>query len=178
MRIINRPLAFVLALVLLAVSVILIVDVIAYALGNAPLIAHWPSWYAWAERTRWKAGVIRFWSVVLIIVGAVLLGLQSKPSRVSRLGVTSEDDATDAAITRRGLSETVRDAATGIDGIASAGVKVTRGKVTVNATAAAHDRTVAAALSDPVTTAVQTSLDRLLLRRAPRVAVRVTPRSS
>ena len=57
-------------------------------------------------------------------------------------------------------------------------MKIRRRKVTVNATAAAHDESVASALTDPVTSAVQASLDGLQLRHPPRVSVRLTPRSS
>src|ERR1700712_1977878 len=101
MRLINRPLAFLLAVFLLVASVLLIVEVIGYAVTAKPVLVHWTTWHRWAGKTEWKAGVIRFWAVVLIIVGVVLLYLELNPHKVSRIRINSGDDNVDAAITRR-----------------------------------------------------------------------------
>ena len=50
MRLINRPLGFILAAALLAASIILIVEVIAFAAHTGPLLVHWTTWYQWAAR--------------------------------------------------------------------------------------------------------------------------------
>lgn len=176
MRVLNRPLGFLLAAFLLVASVILIVEVVADAIKAQPVLVHWHTWYHWARRTRWKEGVVRFWAIVLLVAGAALLVLQLKPRRAPRLRVTSSDEATDAAITRRGLAGAARNAATGIDGITSAAVTVTRRKVAVRAGALAYGRDGARALSGPVTDAVTASVHGLQLRHEPRVSVRVTPR--
>ena len=81
MRLINRPLAFLLAAFLLVASVLLIVEVIGYAITAKPVLVHWTTWYSWAGKTEWKAGVIRFWAVVLIIIGLVLLYLELRPAQ-------------------------------------------------------------------------------------------------
>ena len=79
MRLINRPLAFLLAAFLLVASVLLVVEVIGYAITAKPVLVHWTTWYHWAGKTKWKAGVIRFWAGVLMIVGLVLLVLERWP---------------------------------------------------------------------------------------------------
>ncbi len=43
MRIINRPLAFLLAVVLAVAGVILVVEVIALAVNSKPVLVHWGS---------------------------------------------------------------------------------------------------------------------------------------
>ena len=51
MRLINRPLAFLLAAFLLVASVLLVVEVIGYAITAKPVLVHWTTWYRWAGRT-------------------------------------------------------------------------------------------------------------------------------
>jgi hypothetical protein len=178
MRLINRPLAFILAAALAAASIILIVEVVAFALhATSPLIVHWTTWYHWAGRTRWNALVVTIWSIILIIAGALMLAPQLKPRRVTRLKLRSDDKATDAAITRGGLAGALRAAALDIDGISKAAVRVRRRRARITATAAARDRAAADTLRQPVTDAASRRLDDLQLRHPPRLRVRVIPRS-
>jgi Ni/Fe-hydrogenase subunit HybB-like protein len=176
MRVLNRPLAFLLALALIAGCVIVISEVFGVAVGKSPLLVHWTTWYQWAHRTRWNAGVIRVWSAVLIIIGLVILAVELKPSRVTRLPLRSGDDATDAAVTRRGLAGTLRAAATGVDGISSATVKVRRRDARITAASGARARPAAEAMTEPVTQALRARLDALDLRHPPRLKVRVVTR--
>jgi hypothetical protein len=178
MRLINRPLAFLLAVFLLVASVLLVVEVIGYAIAAKPVLVHWTAWYHWAGKTEWNAGVIRVWAVVLMVLGLVLLYLELKPRRALRIAINSGDDNVDAAITRRGLTALASRAATGVDGVRAASVVATARKITVAANAAARDKTVAGTLKAPITDAVRQSVDGLGLSRSPKVSVRVTPRSS
>ena len=98
MRLVNRPLAFILAAALIAVCVVIIAEVIGFAAHRSPLLVHWTTWYHWGLKTRWDALVVRVWSAILIIVGALILALELKPRRVIRLPLRSGDDATDAAL--------------------------------------------------------------------------------
>jgi hypothetical protein len=84
MRLVNRPLALILAVALVAVSIVLIVEVIGFAAHRSPLLA----------------------------------------------------------------------AATGIDGISSAKIKIRRRRARVTAASAARGRPAATALTEPVTQAV------------------------
>jgi uncharacterized membrane protein len=176
MRMVNRPLAFILAAALIAASVVIIAEVASLAAHRSPLLVHWTTWYHWARVTRWDAFVVRVWSAILIVVGALVLILELKPRRVTRLPLRSYDDATDAAVTRRGLAGMLRAAATGIDGISSATVKVRRRRANVTAASAARGRPVATALTEPVTQTLRSQLDSLDLRHPPRLKVHVVPR--
>jgi len=177
MRLLNRPLALLLAAALGAVGVIVIVEVVAAALNVRPIVVPWPTWYHWAARTRWDRTVIKVWSAVLLAAGVILLAAELKPPRATRLPLDVSDDATDAALTNSGLAGTLRAAATSIDGITAADVVVRRHRVHVTARCAARGRTAASAFHDPVSQAVRGRLDSLELRRPPRLTTRVAPRS-
>ncbi len=177
MRLLNRPLAFILAVALGVAAVLVIVEVITAAVSHPPLVLSWTTWYRWADRTHWNQLVIEFWSSVLIAVGVVILAIELKPTRVSRMRIRALDDATDAAVTRRGLAGVLGTTATGVDGISSAVVSIHRLRVRVTATAAARGRTAADALEQPLTQALQGSLDELELRHPPHLTVRVNTRS-
>ena len=177
MRLINRPLALILAAALAAVSIILIVEVVAHAVHASPVIVHWTTWYHWARKTHWDALVVTIWSIILIIAGVLVLAPQLKPRRVTRLKLRSDDKATDAAMTRGGLAGALRAAALDIDGISKAATRVRRRRARVTATAAARDRAAADTLRQPVTDAARRRLDDLQLRHPPRLRVRVLPRS-
>jgi hypothetical protein len=178
MRVVNRPLAFILAAALAVAAVLVIIEVIGVAAHHSPLVVPWTTWYRWANRTRWDQLVIQLWCGILIAIGVVILVLELKPRRVTRLSLRSQHDATDAAMTRRGLAKTLRAAATGIDGISAAAVTVGRRQARVTATAAARGRPAAEALRQPVTQALQGRLDDMGLRHPPSLTVRVNTRSS
>jgi hypothetical protein len=177
MRLVNRPLALILAAALAVASVFVIIEVIAFAVNHRPVALPWTTWYRWADRTHWDQLVIQLWCGILIFIGLVILAVELKPPRVARLRLRSLNDATDAAVTRRGLAGALRSAATGIDGISAAAVSVRRRRATVTGAAAARGRTAADALRQPLTQALQEQLDRLDLRHPPHLTVRVTTRS-
>jgi hypothetical protein len=177
MRVANRLLAFILAAGLLAVSVVVIAEVIGFAAHHSPLLVHWTTWSHWAGNTHWDNFVIRVWAAILIAVGLVLVGLEIKPRRVTRLPLGSADSATDTSVTRRGLARMLRTEATRVDGITSATVRVRRRSARVTAASGARGGAAAGALTEPVTQALRAHLDSLEMRHAPRLTVRVVPRS-
>jgi hypothetical protein len=177
MRVVNRPLAFILATALLACSVVIIAEVIGFAVHHSPLLVHWTTWYDWARVTRWDAFVVRVWSTVLMVIGLVLVTLELKPRRATRLPLGDAGQATDTAVTRRGLARMLRAEAAGVDGITRATVRVRRRRARVTAASAARSRAAASALTEPVTQALGARLDGLDMRHAPRLSVRVVPRS-
>jgi Family of unknown function (DUF6286) len=176
MRLLNRPLALILAAALAGAAIIVIIEVIAVQSHASPLVVHWPTWYQWAEKTRWDRRVVQVWSAILIVFGALVLALELKPPRVTRLRLRSADDATDAALTRSGLAGTLRAAATSVDGITSAAITIRRRRARIEAKSAARGRAATRALKQPVTQALRSRLEALDLRHRPRLTVRVNPR--
>ena len=177
MRLLNRPLAFVLAAALTVAAVIVIIEVIAYHIKSGPLILHWTTWHHWANTTRWDQLVVQVWAAILIVIGLLILAIEFKPRRITRLPLRGDDRATDAAVTRGGLAGTLRDAASGVDGVSRATVTVRRGRARVRAIAAARGRPASDALAQPVDQALHERLDELGLRHPPRLRVRVISRS-
>jgi Family of unknown function (DUF6286) len=177
MRLLNRPLALILAIALAGASVIIIAEVIAFNAHHSPIVIPWPTWYHWAEATRWDRRVVQVWAAILIVIGAVLLALELKRPRITRLALRSPDEATDAALTRAGLAGTLRAAATSVDGITGVAVTVRRRRASVDAKSAARGRAAARGLKPAVTEAVQSRLGALNLRRRPRLTVHVSARS-
>ena len=90
MRIVNRLLAFIVAVALLGVSVIVIVEVIGFAINGESVLVPWMTWEQWAERTHFNSTVIKVWSIILIVAGAILLIAELKPRRVTRVGLQSD----------------------------------------------------------------------------------------
>jgi hypothetical protein len=180
MRLLNRPLALILAAALAAASIVVIIEVIGFALHSGhsnPVVVPWRTWYHWARTTRWDDQVIRVWSAILIAGGVLLAGFEIKPRRVTHHHLDSGTDATETRLTRRGLSRSLGAAATGVDGISGTAVSVRRRRARITATATATGRNAAAALTEPVTEALRRRLDDLKLQRRPRLKVRVHPGS-
>lgn len=179
MRIVNRLLAALLSLALIAVGALVVIEVVADRLNHRPAIVHWHNAYAWAARTEWRTGSVRVSCVALIAVGLVLLVAELKRPRVARLAVAAPADGPDATVdtayTRRGVAAAIRSAVGEVDGIASAAVAVSRRSVTVRATAAAQNDAAARALAEPARAAAEQRLHDLDLRSAPRLSVRVNP---
>ena len=176
MRVLNRPLGFILAAAVFAVCVVAIAEVIGFFVHRGPVLVHWTTWYHWAGSNRWDTAVVRVWSAILIAVGVLILAAELKPRRVTRLPLRPLHDATDAAVTRRGLSRMLRTAASGVDGVSGATVKVRRRRARVTVTSAARGRAAAEARTEPVTQAASDRLDQLGLRYPPRLKVHALPK--
>jgi hypothetical protein len=172
---VNRILALIVALALIAVAALVVIEVVAQLAGAQPVVVDWPAALEWAHRTRWNDGVVKVIGVLLILVGFALIVLQLWPSRVRRLPVESPDPETDAAITRRGLRQDVTAAVDEVDGVTPVRVTVRRRRIKVVAASrsAPQDRPAA---RDAVTASVLNHLDRLRLRRRPRLAVDLSRR--
>jgi hypothetical protein len=180
MRLINRVLAALLSLALIAVSLLLIIEVIVDRASHRTAIVNWHTAYHWAQRNSWAAGSIRVTSGILVLIGLVLLIAELKRPRVSRFAADPAGagaDGIDTAYTRRGLAAAIRSAVTAVDGVRSVAVKVKRRNVKIAAIASAQDRAAARSLRDPIAEAARERLTALKLRRSPSVLVRVAPRS-
>lgn len=107
MRLLNRPLALLLVGALAAASIIVIIEVISFALHSGhsgPAVVPWPTWYHWARTTRWDAEVIRVWSAILIAIGVLLTGSELKPRRVTRHQLRPGGEPTQTRLTGHGLA--------------------------------------------------------------------------
>jgi Family of unknown function (DUF6286) len=175
MRIVNRLLAFVVALALVGVGVIVIVEVIAERSHSGPLILHWRAILDWGHRNTWKATSVELASAITAAAGLLLLVPQLFRRRVSRLRIDTAA-GTDAAITRKGVTVTIRTAVAEVDGVASSRVKVGRRRIRVKALSTALEGEVIGDLHPLVNEAVSDQLDALRLHKPRRLRVAVNGR--
>lgn len=176
MRTLERFLSLVLALALIAGSVLLALEV-GYALsGQPPLVVQWPQAHELGTDNAWDTAPVRLVAGVVLAVGLLLLLIALKPRRAPRLQMQSSQPGVDAAITRRSLRTTLLNAATRVDGISGAKAKVSKRKVTVTATSRLGSADTARTLTDQLEDALRTRLESLQLARTPRLRARVSPR--
>lgn len=171
MKILNRVLALLLGLAVIAAAVLFIVEVVADRVGAHPVIVNWHGLYHWAQGTSWGAAPVRTASVLLVLLGLVVTITQLKPRRPERLAITSDDPATDAAITRQGVARSIQHSVTAIDGVHTAEVHVRR-RVTIHAALRADRATTAD--RDTITQVAHDAIDTLRLRQPPQLSVRVS----
>jgi Family of unknown function (DUF6286) len=177
MRIVNRLLAFLVALALVGASAIIVVEVIAARSDSGPLIIHWHAILAWAHRNTWKAASVKLASSITAAAGLLLVLPQLFPRRVTRLRIDA-GRATNAAISRKGVTATIRGAVAEIDGIASSRVKVGRRRIKVRALSTALEGDVIGGLQPKVTEVVLQQLEGLRLHKPRQLRVAINGRSS
>jgi Family of unknown function (DUF6286) len=112
-------------------------------------------------------------SGVACVLGLLLIGLALRPGRYRVVPVASQDPYSVAAMTRAGLRRYLADAATTVDGIASAKVKVRRRRARVYAASSLRD---VEGLADQVETAVNDRLTVLAPLQPLRARVTVRKR--
>lgn len=178
MRLIDRLLSPLLAVAVTVLAVVVVVEVAALAFGSGPVWVDWTGAYQQGVDRTWRDGPVRAVCAGLAAAGLLLLLAQLKPRRPSHLPVRSSLSGVDARVTRHGLTTAARTAATGVDGVSRATVRLRRGSIRVRARSRLGDREQARALSGPVEQAVSARVDRLELARRPRVRVRVQPRKT
>jgi hypothetical protein len=176
MRVVNRLLALLLALGVIFAAAIGVIEVIAQRTHVHPVVLNWPGIYHWAAHTSWGAAPVRALSIGLVVVGLLLLVAQLKPRRPTRLPIAAGNPATDAAITRRGLAYSLRNAVTDIDGVNRAQVTVRRRRARIRATVRTTSVRNADTLRTTVTETAQRHLDSLQLIHPPKLSVRVATR--
>ncbi|MEV4410965.1 DUF6286 domain-containing protein [Catellatospora sp. NPDC049609] len=175
-RVVNRLLALITSLALIALAVLVVIEVAAALLGRPPLVVDWPAAARWAQDTTWGDRGTLAVSLLLLVAGAALVIGQLWPGRLSRLAVDSPDPATDVALSRRTVAQDVSTAVREVDGVVPQHVKVGRARIAVRAAASTADDTTA--LAEDVKAAIRQRLDQLHLRRPPRLAVKLSRRIS
>ena len=176
MRIANRLIAFIVAAAIFVVGVIVIVEVIAARSGAQPVIIGWHSILRWGQRNTWKASSVELACVITALAGLLLVLPQLRRRRPTRLTVESSD-ATDAALTRKGVVVTVRGAVEEVEGISGSRVKVGHRRIQVNATSSAASDETAQLTKTAVKDAAQHAIDELKLTADRRLRVSVASRT-
>jgi hypothetical protein len=175
MRIVNRLLALVVSLALIATSVVIIVEVIAERSHASPVIIDWHTIQRWGTRNTWQATSVEVACVITLVAGLILLLPQLWRRRPNRLRLETEGPV-EVRMSRKGVALTVRGAVTDVDGITSSRVRVKRRRIRVTAQSSTLDPDVARALEPQVEQAAADQLELLHLHSAPSLRVDVLHR--
>lgn len=175
MRILNRLLALIVSLALIAVGVIVIIEVIAAQTNSKPVIINWHATLRWGQRNTWNHASVVLISAITAAVGLLLLVIQLWRRKPKRLGMVS-GAATDAAFTRKAVAVAIRAAVVDVEGIASCKVKVGRRRIRVIARSTATRAHTAKELEAAVEKAAAQQLESLHLRQRRRLRVSVVTR--
>ena len=169
-----RLLSAVLAAALVALGVLVVVEVVAAAFDQPPVVLPYPDVAGALRDSTWQSGLARAVGGALAAVGLLLLVLALRRGRPAGLPLAPLTDGTQAEAHRRGLQRSLQDRAARVDGVRRATAKVGRRSVRVTAHSALRDP---AGLPQQVEQQVRGLLDELALRRALAVKVRTRRRT-
>lgn len=178
MRAFNRILCVLLAVAIAVAGVLTVIEVVAAATDNEPVLVKWNGLVEDLTSTQWKDVAARIAAGILIAVGLLLLLFALRRGKPATVGLRTGASDVDMTTTRRSLQRSLATSATTVDGISDAKVKVKRRKVAVKA------RAGSGVTKDDgrsrLTSTIQERLDALDLsdRRRLKVSVATTPDKS
>lgn len=171
MRFVNRLLAMILALALVAAAVVVGIESVARYTGNEAVLLPLETWSTTLEQTSWDTDAWLVAAVAAVALGVITMIAQILPRR--RRTVARKDDSQTRTVTysRSGVADRLRDVAIDQPGVLDADVKVGGRKVRIEASTPTGARPDEPAAS--VRRAVSDELDSLDLARRPKVKVHV-----
>jgi uncharacterized protein DUF6286 len=157
------------ALVLLAVCALVTVAAIQMIIGVSPLVDY-RSVAATLHGTRWDDLGTALAGGVLALAGLVLLLAAFLPGAPTVLPLSGDPAGMDSGATRRGLRSTLRAAASTVDGVSAAKLRLRRRRIVA---VVRTNRTTTTGLDHAVTAAIEHRLDQIGLDTRPTLIVRV-----
>lgn len=173
MRAFNRIVSLVLAAAIVVAGVLAVIEIIAAAFDDDPVIVKWHGLVRDLATNQWKTAGPRTAAVVLILVGLLLLLFALRRGKPTTIALSTRASDVEMTTTRRSLQRALSVSATAVDGITEARVRVTRRKVVVRGSGVQGVSRDEA--TSRLTRAMQERLDRLALADARRLKVVVTP---
>lgn len=171
MPVVNRVVSAVLALALLVGGVLVAAEIVVAAFGREPWVVPHDRWYRATLDNRWDDAATRWVLIGLVLAGLALLALQMARRRPGALPLA--DGATVADLSRRSIERSLARAASAVDGVAGAKVRVSADRATVAATT---NRRRADEIRPRLAAAVEGRVRTLGLAHAPEVRVQVEGR--
>lgn len=175
LRLVNRLLAALLSLAVVAAAVLVVGEVARWVLDEPPWLVDWRGWGDDLLAVR-----VGDPEVVSVAAGAALVGLgllvfELWPRGPKGLPTAALADGVTTRTTRRGVRSTAESAARGVPGVRETSVKV--GRRTVSVTAGVRARGIRDQVQTGVRSAVEGALADLRLERTPKVSVSVEEHS-
>ena len=174
MRVINAVLSLVLAAALAAAGVVVAVEIALAGSGDSHWVLPWSEWYQWLLDHNWTETPVAVGCWALVVAGVALLFFALAIYRPLMLDAKPYSPDVAPFVRRSSLERSLQRTAQAIDGIVSAGVKVSRHTVRIKARSNRRD---VGGLRDSVAESVSAQLEVLRLINPPQVRVQVTPRS-
>ena len=140
-RVLNRLLAGVVALGLVAAGLLTAVEVVAGGVRGRPLAVPWDDWYNGARRHAWSSREARTVLLALLALGLALVVLQllrRGPQSVPR-SATGAASTTNVEVNTRSLERALARRVTAVDGVERAAVAVSRPRASVTVRTARRD---------------------------------------
>lgn len=171
MRVVNRIVAAVLALALLAGGVLVAAEIVVAAFGRDPWVVPHDRWYRSLLDHSWDDDASRWVFIGLVAAGLALLALQVARRRPGTLPLSAGGAPADLG--RRSLERSLVRSATSVDGVSRAKVRVSPDRADVKAVT---NRRQVAEVEPRLSQAVEQRVRALGLARKPQVKVHVEGR--
>jgi len=171
-RVLNRAVSAVLAVVLLAGGLLVAIEILAGFLGREqPLVLQWDDWYRSATSTPWSDPDLRLAFVLMIVAGVLLLLLEAAARRPQAIPMVGHDGAAFADLDRRGLERWLGARLATVDGVSGTKIRITKKGATVDATTPGRETE---RVRDQLRVEAGSALDELELARPLPLKVRVS----
>ena len=171
MKTLNRALAVLIALALVALGALVIAEIVYAALDRSGhLLLPYERLARFGRSHTWDSGEVIAISAVVGALGLLLLLAQLLPRRPGLLTVATDDPTVEAGVERRTLGKAMAAAAGDVDGVSKATARVRGRRATVVATSRLRD---ASGLPERIRDHVQTWTDDLGLVAPPRLRLRL-----
>jgi len=133
MRAAARVAAVIVAAAIALAALLVLIEIVAAALGNDHVFLPYEEWYRFARTHDWESDEVRFIAIPMVLVGIALLAIGMAPWRPSLVKVYDEDVA-EIHVRRRSVARSLERAVQHLDGVDRCTVRVEQSKVKVRVT--------------------------------------------
>jgi hypothetical protein len=171
-RTLDRVLAVLLGVTGLVLGVLVVVEVVAAALGRPAVVLPYGPVAGWLRDQPWSGAAVLAVAVGLLVLGLVLLLAELTPRRRTDLVLTGDDPAVTTTLSTRSLGRVLEAAATATPGVERASARARSRRARLSVRVPVRDPGEAARIGREAEANATTALEELRLRRTPRLRVR------
>jgi hypothetical protein len=172
---VTRVVSALLALTVLIGALLMVVEIVAAALGRDPALVFYPEWTSWLRTHSWNDWRVNAVLGGLVVLGLLLLLLAFRRGKPASLPLRSRSEGVDFTASRRSVEKSLAAAAARTRGIDGASASVSRRTARVDAVTVAGSEP---GIREEVESAVRGRLDSLALERRLRTRVGLTPKDT
>ncbi len=172
MRTLDRVLTVLLGVAGLLLGVLVVVEVVAAALGRPAVVLPYGPVAGWLRENPWSATAVIAIAVGLLVLGLLLLLAELKPRRRTDIVLTGHDPVVTTTLSTRSLGHLLETAATATPGVerASARARARRARLSVHVPV--RDSAEVTRIGREAEANARAALEELQLRRTPKLRVR------